>query len=367
MIELDDLVVTPDGVARAGAGASVGVARVYVVVVSVTRARPGVLSVQVWELVDPKAGMNYAYSPYSSMNGNPITHSDPNGDVLPAIAVAAIVGAVVGGGGNLFYQWKNGNVDGFGSGLKAFGIGAIAGSVGAMAGTVAVMGGAAFTAAGTGAAVAGNVTVGGYALGSTGAVSGALSGAVGGVVSSPIRQVGNVLAGWQDDVSFKEIIAEGVIGGVTGGLIGGVGAKLRGENFWWGNSKYLSSLAGGVDANGLERVIDGRNTSEVLDQYGIKLAQKHIYKGRVGEYYNQMLDGTFDLGTASREMSMWSHNGVRTVTGGVHRITAAAGYGMRTGDYGILEQLINSARVTQAAPSLFNYQQFIWPSQWILK
>ena len=89
MIDLDDLVLTPGGVARAGL--SIGAARLHVVAVSVTRARHLIVRVQVWELVDPKAEWDYGVSPYSSMRGNPINYNDPSGD-SPNIAVFAVAG-----------------------------------------------------------------------------------------------------------------------------------------------------------------------------------------------------------------------------------------------------------------------------------
>jgi len=87
--------------------------------------------------------------------------------------------------------------------------------------------------------------VGGYSLGTTGFVSGAATGAIGGAVSSPLRQVGNTLAGWQDGVSYKEWGMEILGGGVFGGALGGIGASIKGQNFWWGNSTPIASSNAG--------------------------------------------------------------------------------------------------------------------------
>jgi len=180
-----------------------------------------------WMQVDPKTEMMKSYTPF-----------------VPVVA-AAIIGATVGAGANIWSQYKQGNLNSVGDWIGAGAIGAVAGGAGAVVGTAAIMGGAAFAAAGSAAAAgATGVTVGGYTLGTSGFVSGAISGAASGVVSSPLRQVGNMLAGWQDEFSFKEYGAEIVGGGLFGGLAGGVGAAIKGQNFWWGNSTPLTNVAG---------------------------------------------------------------------------------------------------------------------------
>ena len=102
-IDLDDLLVTPNAVVRAGAG--------HGDVVAATRARPGVIKAQVGELVDPKADLTYGYSPYNSMAGNPITFNDPDGDVLPLLAIVGIA-AAIGATGNVAAQWAAGDLEG---------------------------------------------------------------------------------------------------------------------------------------------------------------------------------------------------------------------------------------------------------------
>ncbi len=72
-----------------------------------------------WMQVDPKAELMYGYTPYNAMGNNPVLHTDPNGDVLPAIAVAAIIGGAVGGVGNVIAQWDNINQGGFSLGKAA--------------------------------------------------------------------------------------------------------------------------------------------------------------------------------------------------------------------------------------------------------
>jgi hypothetical protein len=190
------------------------------------------------------------YSPYNSMANNPVSFNDPDGDILPVVA-AAIVGAVVGAGANIYTQYRNGNLNSFGAWVGAGAIGAVAGGVGAVAGTAAIMGGAAFVAGGAIAAGATGISVGGYTLGTSGAVSGAISGAVGGAISSPLRQVGNILAGWQDEFSYKEWLGESALGFGVGGAVGGLSATFKGQNFWWGNGTKITP-SGGIAIGQLE-------------------------------------------------------------------------------------------------------------------
>ena len=82
-----------------------------------------------WLQVDPKAETLYGMTPYNSMGNNPILHSDPNGDVLPALVVAAIALAAVNGTMNVVGQALQGNVTSFWQGLEYFGVGAISGAV----------------------------------------------------------------------------------------------------------------------------------------------------------------------------------------------------------------------------------------------
>ena len=146
---------------------------------------------------------------------------------------------------------------------KAAGVGAVAGAAGAVAGTAAVMGGAAFT---TGAAASG-VSIGGYTLGTTGAISGAISGAV----SYPIKAIGNH-AFFGDNMSGTEWGMEILGGGIFGGAIGGIGAKINKQSFWWGNSTKNPT----VTPKGIIEINPEFKINEHIKGLNVNAQSKHI-------------------------------------------------------------------------------------------
>ena len=287
MIDLDDLVVTPDGVARAGAGASVGVARVYVVAVSVTRARPGVLSVQVWELVDPKAELGYHFSPYAVNGANPISYNDPDGDWIH-LAIGAVVGGVSG-----YIAGKNaGATGGKLWGYVAIGAGAGALSAGVGSGINAAIAGTSAAGGGFGAGFLGTAT-----LTSTGFAAGAASGAGAGLVNGFATGAGYSLMG---DNSIGNAFASGLQGGVTqafggavlGGLTGGIDALIKGKTFWTGSEGpqvFKSPVSSNYGNQNGECVL--RCLEEFSESYG-----------DVGYDYNYWLKQNGGLGVASKDV-----------------------------------------------------------------
>lgn len=150
---------------------------------------------QGWSQVDPKAELDMSRSPYSAMGNNPIFHTDPNGDVLPAIAIAAIIGGAVGGIGNTAAHWKQITAGGgfsFGAFAKAFGTGAAGGAIAGATGFGAV---------------------------GAGLWSGAAIGAGSGIAGDLVTQVGN-MAFFGDQFSAGQLAFAGGLGGVAGGLTG---------------------------------------------------------------------------------------------------------------------------------------------------
>jgi RHS repeat-associated protein len=189
-----------------------------------------------WWSVDPKAELMIGWSPYNSMGNSPMVHTDPNGDVLPAIAIAAIIGGVIGGAANTVAHWDDITAGGgfdLGKAASAFAIGGVAGAAGAALGTYAVMGAAAL-GVGT-ASTASALSIGGYSLGTTGVISGAVSGTIGAAFSNPVKQLGNHLV-FGDDMSVENFFQDVAMGAVFGGVAGGLSTIGKGQNLWWGNS-----------------------------------------------------------------------------------------------------------------------------------
>lgn len=174
-----------------------------------------------WYQVDPKAEAMGSMSPYCAMGNNPVLHTDPDGDILPAILVGAAIGLVANGIGN-FVSGKSffegaGKAALFGAigGALSFGIGSAANS---LFGTGASIGKAAFQMGAHGLSDGAMSAVQGGSF-----TSGLLSGAVSSGMSSGANAVG--INGW------------GMVG--IGGLSGGVGSSIAGGSFWRGVGQGL--------------------------------------------------------------------------------------------------------------------------------
>ena len=175
-----------------------------------------------WCQVDPYAESFYSISPYNSMGNSPIMYTDPEGGFIHIV-----IGAAVGGVGNLIYQGFNGNIESFSDGLAAFGIGAGAGALGA------ATGGASLAAMGT----AGSV---GAAMG-----YGAAAGAVGGATAGFVQETGNAL--YFQNVNLGDALISGfkgaLWGGIAGGLVGGIagGISFKASNVGGGTNPAIGS------------------------------------------------------------------------------------------------------------------------------
>jgi hypothetical protein len=194
----------------------------------------------------------YGYSPYSVNYGNPISYDDPYGDCPNC--VAAGIGAVIGGVGNLIYQGVQGNLKNPGDYFAAFGIGALAGAAAGFTGgaTLAGMGGAASattlgSAIGTGAAVGG--------------VGGATAGAIEGAGNALVFQ--NANAGEAFGAGIRGVVYGGLSGAALGGIGGGIGyyANKVGQHFP-GN---LDTGVGTGGSGGAGGVAGGRARTPVIE------------------------------------------------------------------------------------------------------
>lgn len=91
------------------------------------------------------------FNRYSYAWNNPLTYSDPSGDIIVSIAVGALIGAAIGATANVAYNYANGNINSFSdfgnAYLKGLMFGAVVGAAGvataagglAMAGKSAVL------------------------------------------------------------------------------------------------------------------------------------------------------------------------------------------------------------------------------------
>ncbi|MBK9256461.1 MAG: hypothetical protein IPM42_13320 [Saprospiraceae bacterium] len=205
-----------------------------------------------WYQVDPKAEAVMGMRPYCAMGNNPVSYSDPEGD-LPFLVLA--LGAATSVFSNGLSNISNGQNFFAGAGKAAFwgavgagaslGVGAAFGATGSIGHELLRSGAHAATQGGISAAQGGNFW------------QGALSGGIGSGISSGIAALGGA-AGHQ------------ILGG---GLGGGIGSAMSGGNFWQGlgqgiavgafNHALHSGLSGGPD--------DPPRTKEEL-KIGIKLA-----------------------------------------------------------------------------------------------
>ncbi len=281
-----------------------------------------------WYQVDPKAEVMGNMSPYCAMNNNPVTFTDPKGDIAPLV-LGAIIGAVI----NVGVQGYKGNINNFGDFLGSTLIGGISGGVGAGvgAGISTALAGGSF-----GAGFFGSTTVA-----STGFWAGAASGAGGGFSGGFLSGFGNTLIkGGNIGNAFNSGINSGSIGALTGGfaggLSGGIYASKNGLNFFTGKGYFDLSQGFGAHnvSDGLKNIsgryvgkYEGVNVYETL-QLGHGLGSGGItLPGRgiiVGEgTFSQNLDpdllmhefghilqaraiGTFNFYTKVASASVWS-------------------------------------------------------------
>ena len=146
-----------------------------------------------WLQVDPMAEPNAMYSPYNSMNNNPISNVDPDGD-LPFLANVGI-GAIMGGFSKAIPTLINGGSLGDVAGAWFKGI-----AVGSVGGALSSVGGGTFAGNVAFGAVEGGVTGGldaalsGENIGQ-GAINGAKWGAIFAGATSGIEATGNAIKG----------------------------------------------------------------------------------------------------------------------------------------------------------------------------
>ena len=167
-----------------------------------------------WYQVDPEAEAMMDMSPYCAMGNNPISYSDPDGD-LPFLALVAI-GAATGVFSNGLSNVSNGQNFFSGAGKAAlwggigaaasFGVGAAFGATGSFGHELLRAGAHAASQGGISAAQGGSFW--------QGALSGGISSGIGSGIDALGGNGGHQILG--------------------GGLGGGIGSAISGGNFWQG-------------------------------------------------------------------------------------------------------------------------------------
>ncbi len=193
-------------------------------------------------------------SPYCAMNNNPVSYSDPEGD-LPFLAVVAI-GAATGilSNGLVNISSDRSFFDGAGKAALWGGIGAAASAgVGAVFGASGAFGHE-FLRAGAHA-----VTQGGIAVAQGGSFwQGAASGGIGSGISSGIAALGGT-AGHQ------------IVGG---GIGGGIGSSMNGGNFWQG---FGQGIAVGAFNHALHSGLNGKESGDPPTKLELKIRMYEDY------------------------------------------------------------------------------------------
>jgi RHS repeat-associated protein len=82
------------------------------------------------------------YNRYGYALNNPLKHTDPSGEIIETLIIAAIIGAIAGGAGYIAYAIQTGNWSWGGFGMAVLGgaaVGALTGGIGAALGTTATL------------------------------------------------------------------------------------------------------------------------------------------------------------------------------------------------------------------------------------
>ena len=216
------------------------------------------------------------------MLNNPLSYTDPSGEIIPLLIIGAVVGAYIGGvqangTWNPFkWNWKSGSTWlGIGGGAV---LGAAAAGAGAgIAASLAVKGTTAFLSASLGGAVAGIIQGGGFAVlpggdGNVlkGASIGALSGFVGGGLGNIANNaVNNVMV---NGIGISSPVVKGLIGGAAGGAVGGYSGGFVGGFISTGDLSLAHKAGiGSVGIGATIGAISGGATQYALaKQQGIK-------------------------------------------------------------------------------------------------
>ena len=347
-------------------------------------------------------------SGYTGMGNNPVMGIDPNGEFV--ITTAIIIGvAIVGAAFNVASNWDDISSS---SGWSAFGKIVGYAGIGAGSGVLALynpvaagaaLGGAnalmreapleqvIIQAAVGGAAAYAGAAVGGKVAGAlagknlSGFLGGFISGAAGGGAAGFLYgSLGTWFGGGSFEDGFKNGFRSGLIGGLLAGTFQGVAQGISAlknpnidldgnassRNFWSGRDRASgrgafslnNSPKTSIHVNNAQKVVSPKTVSEFASDYNLRASQPGVVKAKVQEYYNKMKTGNFDPTLKKNMVGGFTKNGNYIIGEGHHRVAAAIAYGMRTGNYTILESLIRGGLWTRNP----NYKitQNAFPKTW---
>ncbi|RQO42319.1 hypothetical protein DBR39_00130 [Chryseobacterium sp. KBW03] len=145
--------------------------------------------------------------------------------------------------------------------------------------------------------------------------------------------------------------------GTAGAILGAEGlySILKNPKGAWEALKSLKSLfSSGEKASSLALEI-----SASAEANGIKSAQKSINPNIVSNYYEQMISGTYK----STGGAGYIHEGKYILTDGNHRMNAALQYGLKTGNFKYVEEIITKGNFHRANPSNYGIKIYKLPTK----
>jgi len=211
-----------------------------------------------WHSPDP-ADQFYGISGYAYCANNPVMLTDPDGReiVLGTILIAAAIGGII----NTATHWGQITAGGgfnWSVAGAAFGIGAAGGAI---------------------TAATGGAAAGAMGFTSTGFISGFVTGGIGEIVGSPVKGLLN-MAYFGDSYSWGQYGRDILMAAGIGGTLAGIGALLKGQNFWTGVPR--STTGGAFDFDDTDdAILDG--WKKIKDDDGVWTWKKEIIE--VGEPY----------------------------------------------------------------------------------
>ncbi|MGG7440435.1 DUF6443 domain-containing protein [Chryseobacterium arthrosphaerae] len=112
-------------------------------------------------------------------------------------------------------------------------------------------------------------------------------------------------------------------------------------------------------ANIAEEISLAAEISAEAEANGIKSAQKGINPEIVAKYFKQMLNGSYE----STGGAGYKYEGMHIIVDGNHRMNAAIKYGIKTGNFEYVEQIINKGNFPRLNPSDYGIKIYKLPTK----